>query len=59
MRRSASARSPTHPVVGLSARQREGGDAGREEDGDDDGEGIEVARHDPVVDGNLREVRRE
>ena len=45
--------------VGLRAREDEGGDARGDEGDDDDRELVEVLRGDAVVDGELREVRRE
>ena len=45
--------------VGLSTRQDEGRDARRDEGDDDERERVEIAGLDAVVDGELRQIRRE
>ena len=45
--------------VGLSTRQDEGRDARRNEGDDDERERVEIAGLDAVVDGELRQIRRE
>ncbi len=46
-------------VVGLRARQHEGRDSRRDERDDDEAQRLEVLFDDPVVDGELGEIRRQ